>query len=587
MATISEALAAAMQHHQAGRLQAAEQIYRQILAVEPNQAGAWHLLGLLAYQAGRHEVAVEYIARAITLKDTEPAFHSNLGEAYRALRRIPEAVACYRRALGLKPDYAGAHNNLGIALMDQEQPDEAVACFRRALELKPDYVEAYNNLGNALKEQGSLEEAVACFRRALQCRPDFALAHNNLGAALAYQGRAEEAVACYRVALGLKPDYAEAHNNLGDALKEQGRLDEAAACLRRALELKPDFAEAHYNLGNTLKEQRRLDEAVACYRRALELKPDAADAHWNLALSWLLAGDWQRGWPEYQWRWQAKGCAPRRFPQPLWNGESLAAKTILLHAEQGLGDTIQFIRYAAIVKQHGGAVVVECQKPLVALLQGCPGIDRLVGQGDDLPAFDVQSPLLSVPGILKTSLETVPARIPYLAARPALVERWRTRLSGLDGFKIGIVWQGNPKNTRDRLRCVPLRCFAPLARIPGVRLLSLQKGAGAEQLAEVRDLFAVTDFAGELDEQSGPFMDTAALMKNLDLVIASDTAAAHLAGALGVPVWVALPFVPDWRWLLDRADSPWYPTMRLFRQERPGDWQGVFPRMESALRERI
>ena len=282
MATISEALAIAIQHHQAGRLQAAEQIYRQILAVEPNHADALNLLGVIASQVGKHEIAVEYIERAIRLKGNAAPFHSNLAGAYSALGKIPEAVACCRRALELKPDYPEAHYNLGIVLKEQGKLDEAVACYRRALALKPDYVDAHSNLGNALNNQGKLDEAVACHRRALQLKPDSAEAHNNLGAAFKEQGKLDEAVVCYRRALELKLDSAEAHYNLGIALKEQGKLDEAVACYRRALELKPDYVEAHSNLGNALKDQGKLDEAVACHRRALQLKPDSAETHNNL-----------------------------------------------------------------------------------------------------------------------------------------------------------------------------------------------------------------------------------------------------------------------------------------------------------------
>jgi hypothetical protein len=259
----------------------------------------------------------------------------------------------------------------------------------------------------------------------------------------------------------------------------------------------------------------------------------------------------------------------------------------LLHAEGGLGDTIQFIRFASVVKQYGGTVVVECQKPLLRLLEGCSGIDQLVGRGDDIPAFDTRAPLMSLPAILKTSLDTIPTRIPYLLLKPAILQHWQERLTELEGFKIGINWQGKPSFRDDRFRSMPLRCFAPLAQIPGIRLISLQKGLGTEQLAEVRDLFPVTDLAAELDQQSGPFVDTAAVMKNLDLVITSDTATAHLAGALGVPVWVALSFAAEWRWLLDRSDSPWYPTMRLFRQRELGNWQSVFEEIKTALCERL
>ena len=587
MATIPEMLAIAVQHHQGGRLQAAEQIYRQILALQPNHADAMHLLGVIASQMGRPDDALACWRRAVELKPDFAPAHYNLGLALEDQGKLDEALACWRRAVELKPDFAEAHYNLGVAFTDQGKLDEALACWRRTVELKPDFAQAHYKLGNVMKDRGRLDEAVACYRRALELKPDFAETHGNLGNALRDQGKLDEALACFRRALELKPDDAETHNNLGNVLKDQGKLDEALACFRRALELSPDYAEAHGNLGVAMKELGRLDEALACCRRAVELKPDLAEAHVNLAFVCLLAGDWQHGWPQYEWRWQTKGFTPRRFPQPLWDGESLAGKTILLHAEQGLGDTIQFIRYAPIVKRHGGTVILECQKPLVGLLESCPGIDQLIGQGSDLPAFDVHAPLLSLPGILKTSLETVPARIPYLHPQAEIFQRWQKRLIELDGFKIGIGWQGNPTYPGDRWRSMALRCFAPLAQIPGVRLMSLQKGAGAEQLAEVRNLFSVMDLAAELDQESGPFMDTAAVMKNLDLVITSDTTAAHLGGALGAAVWVALPFAPDWRWLLDRSDSPWYPTMRLFRQRERGNWQGVFEDIRKALCERI
>jgi len=549
MATIPEAFALAHQHHQAGRLQAAEELYRRILAVAPQQPDAWHRLGVIAHQVGKHELAIEYIGKAIGIHGTHADFFINMGHAHQAMQRTTEAAGCYRRAVELAPDSAEAHYRLGNAMMAQRALQQAASCFRRAVQLNPSYAEAHNNLGTVLKNLGQLDEAVACFRRVAQLRP------NDL----------------------------EPHYNLGGALRDQGMLDEAVACCRRAVEIKPDDAEAHSNLGNALADQGKLDEAVACHRRALALNPNLGEIHKGLGLALLLAGDWLRGWPEYEWRWRTKDLLPRGFPQPLWNGEPLAGKTILLHAEQGLGDTMQFIRYAALLKEEGATVIVECQRPLLPLLQGCPGVDQLVGQGDGLPAFAVHAPLLSVPGIRQTSPESVPARIPYLFARPDLLELWREKLRKFEGFKIGINWHGRPENLRGRFRSIPLRCFAPLAQIPAVRLISLQKGAGCEQLAAVRNLFPITELPGELDQQSGPFMDTAAVMKNLDLVITSDTAAAHLAGALGVPVWVALPFAPDWRWLLDRSDSPWYPTMRLFRQTSVGDWAGVFAQIEKAL----
>ena len=327
-----------------------------------------------------------------------------------------------------------------------------------------------------------------------------------------------------------------------------------------------------------------MDEALACFDRALALKAEYAQAHLNRALILLVRGNWEQGWPDYEYRQKTDRIAASRYDCPLWNGEPLAGQTIVLRCEQGLGDTIQFARYARLLKQRGATVVLECQKALVPLMQSCPGIDHLVTAADERPAVDVQVPLLSLPRIFKTDVDNVPADIPYLHAAPALVEHWRQRIRGLAGLKVGIQWQGSRGFRSDRYRSFPLRCFASLAELGDVQLVSLQKGDGTEQIAAAG--FTVLDLADELDVASGPFMDTAALMKNLDLVITCDTAIGHLAGALGVAVWVALPLAPDWRWLLGRDDTPWYPTMRLFRQTRLDDWSDVFQRIRAALLER-
>jgi hypothetical protein len=328
------------------------------------------------------------------------------------------------------------------------------------------------------------------------------------------------------------------------------------------------------------------------------LKPDYADAHWNLSLLVLRFGDFEQGWVEHEWRWKIDQTQPREFSKPRWDGEALEGQTILLHAEQGFGDTIQFVRYAALVKERnpGAGVVVQCQKRLVNLLRTCRGIDRLVLEGGELPAFDVHAPLLSLPGILKTTLETIPADVPYLFADEGLVAKWKAKLDAVKGFRVGINWHGREGNVESRRRDVPLEFFEGLAQVPGVRLVSSQKGEAAtrsevggqgSELGETDAARPTIVDVGEFDTDSGAFMDTSAIMMNLDLVITSDTSVAHLAGALGVPVWVALPFVPDWRWLLDRSDSPWYPTMRLFRQKRIGDWMGVFEEIRAALAERV
>ena len=399
-------------------------------------------------------------ARLQLNRQTSPLFDArqfarNVEKAYVAMSEIcvagekPRAFAV-KPTVQETPDDAAACYNRALKATEQGNPNEAIDCYRRALELKPDYAEAHSNLGNVLQDQGRLDDAVACFRRTLELKPDFFITHYNLGNVLQNQGQHDEAIACYRRALKFKPDYAEAHSNLGISLEKQGKVAEAIASYRRALELKPNFAEAHASLGAAFQIQGRLDEAAACYRRAIELKPGRAVARVNLSLLMLLTGDLERGWTEYEWRWQTNPSQRRDFEQALWDGQPLHGKTILLHAEQGLGDTIQFVRYAPLIKQHGGTVVLECQPPLRRLLESCSGVDRLMVRGEPLPAFDVHLPLLSLPRIFGTNLENVPAAVPYVQADPLLVEHWRKKLEPLRGFKIGINWRGRPGNPSER-----------------------------------------------------------------------------------------------------------------------------------------
>jgi tetratricopeptide (TPR) repeat protein len=498
--------------------------------------------------------------------------------------KLVEAESLYREILAQSPDDAHAFYLLGLVDLQRGRNETAVAHMQQAIRLKPDFAEGHNNLGHALRTMGRMDEALASIRQAIRLQPNYAGAHAHLGVSLAQEGRLREAVDAYQEALRLNPMDAETWSNLGIAMWHLGRLDEAMANFNHALERRPDLADAHSNLGSVLRAQGKVREALPCLREALRLNPDHVEAHWNLALALLAAGDFQQGWKEYEWRWKRREWPPRVFPQPRWDGEPVQGRSILLCSEQGLGDTIQFIRYAAILKQRGARVIVSCQKPLRVLLAGCPGADVLCEQNREPAAFDVWSPLLSVPGLLSTTIETIPAPGPYLFASPKLVERWRRYLSRFKGFKVGICWQGSSGHSADRYRSVPLGQFAPLAAIEGVQLISLQKGHGSDQLRDLTQPFSVFDLAYKLDNSSGAFMDTAAVMMSLDLVITADTAIAHLAGALGVPVWNALHMImTDWRWLLDRQDSPWYPTMRLFRQSRPDDWTGVFARMATEL----
>jgi tetratricopeptide (TPR) repeat protein len=544
----------ALHCHQAGNLHYAAQLYEQVLLAAPDHADSNHMLGVLASQMGRSDRAIMLLSRAVELKPESADYQSNLGLAYQAAGQLAEAITHYEKALKLRPDFPEAHTCLGNALHQRGKLDDAASHCREALRVRPDYPPAYVNLGSALLDQGKVDEAANCFRQALRRNPAL----------------------------------SEAHNNLGTALTKHDNFDEAASCYREAIRHKPRYAEAHYNLGTVHQMTGHLDEALTCYEQALRSDSEFAMAHFNRALVWLLQGDWVKGWEEYEWRWAPHRSAKRHFEQPPWDGAELDGRTILLYAEQGLGDTIQFMRYVPMVRERGGRVIVECQPALSRFLGGCDGFDQLLVQGSKLPHFDVQAPLLSLPRMFGTTLASIPASVPYCHADAQLVEHWRKILLDIGkAFKVGIAWQGTPSYRHDRLRSIPLAHFEPLARLPGVTLISLQKGPGTEQLQAIAGKFTVVDLGGNLDETAGAFMDTAAVMKNLDLVISSDTAVAHLAGALGIPVWTALQFVPDWRWLLEREDSPWYPTMRLFRQTRHGDWDGVFNRVAEELNDMI
>jgi tetratricopeptide (TPR) repeat protein len=537
------------------------------------------LLGALCIQAGRPAEAVELISRAIALDTSKPDYYSHLGAAYGALGRHDEAVAHLRHGVRLAPQSATSHYNLGTALRNAGELEAAVVSFRHAVAADPQAAEAHFNLANTLRELRRLDEAEAAYRAALAARPGYMKAMINLGNVLTDRKRYDEAIEVLRAAVAIDPRYSKAHLNLGSALRDARRFDEAVKSLTAAVELDPKSAEAQNNLGTALQARAQFDEAVRCYERALRLDPDLPDAHFSHATQLLRQGDLSRGFAEYEWRWKCKSFSTRRFDVPRWDGSPLSGRTILLHAEQGIGDTIQFVRYAADVKRTGGTVILECQEPLMKLLGRSAGIDRFVAPGTLAAGFDVECPLLSLPGVLGLSMGEL-SRGAYLSAEPRRVETWRNKLADVRGFRVGISWQGNPQHLFDGQRSVPLAQFAALAAIGGVRLVSLQKGFGSEQIASCG--LDVRTLGDELDAE-GAFVDTAAVITQLDLVVACDTAAAHLAGALGKPVWVALSAHSDWRWFADRADSPWYPTMLLFRQTRLDRWDDVLGRMAAAL----
>lgn len=557
-ATTPDMFDAGWQAHQAGDFGQAEAAYRRILRREPRNGRVWFVLGNLCQAQERTSEALACFKQAAELEPREPEGHFHVANALLKHEKWGEAEAAYRQCLALRPDHLEALVNFGFVLGEQQKHDEAEASYRKALALKADVPEVHQNLGNTLRDRGQLDEAVACYHRALE----------------------------------LRPDYSKAHVNLGVALIAKGDVEGAVGHLRRGVELQPDFAEAFNSLGAAVSVIRRFDEAHAHYAHAIELKPEYADAHWNRSLLWLLQGDFERGWPAYEWRWRCQRTLPRpAYSEPVWDGSPLGGRSILLYGEQGLGDTLHFVRYAPLVNALGGRVIVQCQKPLLPILASCRGIDQLIGQGEAPPKFDVQAALMSLPLLLGTRSHNIPGDVPYLSADPELIEHWRRQLAPIRGLRVGIVWQGNTRHPWDRHRSAALEEFEPLARLPGVRLVSLQKGAAAEKVQSPRfqvharsgGSFEVISFGGLVDEFSGAFMDTAAIIRNLDLVVAVDTAVGHLAGALAAPTWLALNYSPDWRWLVDRADTPWYPTIRLFRQQKPGDWPGVFRQIADEL----
>ena len=584
MIDIVETIRKAVRDHQAGRLTEAEQQYQLVLKSEPDKSVALYSLGLLFLQTSRYKEAVELVNKAIAKNPQVPQFHNTLGLAFESLGRFEEAMAAYRQAVLLKHDYAEAYHNMGIALHSQGQFAAAIEKCKLALSFQPDYAQAYNTIGYALQMQEQFDEAIEAYQQAVRLKPDYAEAYNHLGVVLNAQKRYDQALDSYTKALQLDPDYIEAYNNIGVVWHAKGQFTEAVAAIEQALRINPEFAEAYYNLGNILKEQRKCAEAIKSYNQAIQLKPDYADAHWNLANTLLLNGDFTQGWQEYQWRQKTRWkniVYPHDHSEPRWDGSSFAGKRLFVHCEQGLGDTLQFIRYLPMVKALGGTVIFTLMQPLISLLDQFEGIDKLVVLSSDKPdvKFDFYISLMDLPAIFRTTLDSIPDSLPYVYADSTKSDYWRTKLDGPD-FKVGIVWAGSPKHENDHNRSCMLKYFAPLASIEGVRLYSLQKDASATQLRQFPAEMVLANPAEEFED----FTDTAAVIENLDLVISVDTAIVHLAGAMGKSVWTLLPFAPDWRWMLDRDDSPWYPTMRLFRQEKWGDWDTVFARVAEQLR---
>jgi tetratricopeptide (TPR) repeat protein len=507
--------------------------------------------------------------------------HCNRGVALDALQKYEEAIECYRSALSLKPDFIQPLFNMGNACLSLGNLDGAGACYERVLQFTPNFVQAHLRLGDIAKTGREYASAHVHYQNAFFLDPSCVDALQGIAEIYLAEEKFDDAITAYKKVVTSAPERSDAWNMLGTAYHSIERHADAEACYRKALALLPESVTICNNLGVELNDQGRLAEAISVYRHLLEVDTNYADGHWNLAVALLTTGNYSEGWREYEWRFKKSGPVPDRdFVQPRWDGSPLKGRTILLHAEQGFGDTIQLARYVPLVVERGGNVILECQVPaLKRLLTSLNGITEVVVAGDPLPQFHCHLPLMSLPLIFETTMATIPRDIPYLAAQVEDIEEWQKRLGAPGSFRVGLVWSGRQSQLLNRKRSCPLENFAPLATIPNIDFYSLQVGDAFVQLNTGDPDFRLIDLTANIDD----FSDTAAFIANLDLVITIDTAVAHLAGAVGAQTWVLLPHGADWRWQCDRADSPWYPTIRLFRQTSPGDWPSLINIVTAAL----
>jgi len=460
---------------------------------------------------------------------------------------------------------------------------EAEQMYLRVLRQTPRHADALHLLGVVAAQTGRPKEAIASIKRAIAIAPKAGVYHANLGNAYQDCDQTRDALAANQKAAALDPRDVGAMNGLGTALRKLDELQAAENAFRRAVELAPATAAFHANLGNVLESRGQYQAAREAYDKAVRLSPNSAEHQWGLALQELRLGDYANGWNRYEWRWQMASYKVPRWnrPEPLWDGSDLAGRTILLHMEQGYGDNVQLIRYVPLVKARGGGIMMTTLDPLLRLFRTIPEADAVYRETEPVPPFEVHAPLMSLPRIFKTTVETIPATVPYLHLAPADVAAWAERISAMGpGLKVGLCWAGKPSHGNDRNRSMSLATLNPLATVGGVHFLRLHKGPSPQSReCDLKPLDCTADLAD--------FADTASLVMNLDLVITVDTSIAHLAGALGKPTWLLLPFVADWRWLLDRTDSPWYPTIRLYRQSTPGDWKSVVERVGNDLKAKM
>jgi len=591
-----------------GDLHRAKSLYLQALEENQNDASAWQMLAVLYFEAGATADAKRCNGRALALDPDSAAALNTAGNIEKSQGQLDEAVSSFEQALTLAPDLPQALTNLADCLRLLGRLDEALQSGKKAVQLAPGLAAAHGNLAAIQLDGGHAEAAAAGFERALALAPADTVLRINLARALArtgdrpsareHAGLAQESAGAdaeklnalasvyydlgdletaedlVRSALAKDPDHADARNNFGNILTCLGKPQEGVAEIERARDIDAENPDYLVNLGGAQQAAGNLVAALNSFKTAISIDPNHADAHWNRGLARLLGGDLAAGFADYEWRWRLPEFHPRHQNIPAWGGGGLHNLTLLIHSEQGYGDTIQLIRYGSLLSEQGTRVILETHAPLRRLMQSAPGVDQVLVRGESLPDVDLQVPILSLPHFCATTLDTVPASIPYLRPPADEAMNFGDGVHGAD-TRVGIVWSGRPSHKNDRNRSCSLSYFRPLGQIPGVRLFSLQIGGKDAEL----DGDDIVDLSPLLED----FAATASAIAGLDLIVSVDTAVAHLAGAMGKPCWLLLPFAPDWRWLLDRDDSPWYPSLHLFRQERPGDWSVVMKRVIDKL----
>lgn len=619
----------ALELFQEGNYQQAENICKEILNTHPENTDALHLLGMIYYQLNDFDQALVYFHKIFYFEPSNCYALFNLGNILRSQGNPDRAEIFFRKAIESNPDFADAYYNLAIILEEKGSFEEAISAYKKSLYLDPNHADVYNNIGNLLIKNGNTDEALTYLNIALQLKPDYPAVYINMGIALNEQKRFEDAADCFRKAIKIDPDIADAYHNLAIVFKNMGNLEEAMLYSRKAIEINPDFADAHYNMGLILKEKDCMDDAIICLKKSIDLKPDFADAytnlaiihdekgllneaiayyekslkikpddaevHWNMSHTLLKMGNLREGWKKYDWRFLVKEFERRTFRKHRWDGSSLKGKTLFIYAEQGVGEEIMFASCLPEIVEQADLCIIECDKRLMPIFaRSFPGVEVVERFAPNAPYpqevlhADIRTAIGSLPMFLRSDIADFPERRAYLLPDKQKADSWRKRLEELgNGLKIGISWRGGGEVSERRKRSTVLEQWSGIFSINSASFINLQYGDCAAELKEAKEKLGVTIHDWEDADPLKDLDNFAAQISALDIVISIDNATVHMAGALGVPVWTLLPFACDWRWMQDFEDSPWYPSMRLFRQNKQGDWERVFGRVEFTLRQYI